>query len=121
MPIVIRNAGELMWRDSLTDQARHRPGGRAPSDRRVGLARRPGPQQDPRGAGHLRRHPRPLARRPPPRPEEPRAAHVPREEGRPRKAAAKKAAAKKTVAKKTVTKKSATKKHPALLASPLLP
>ena len=61
------------------DQARHRPGGRAAADRRLGLARRPGPQQDPRGAGPVRGHPRPLARRPPPRPQGPVAAE---EEGR---------------------------------------
>ena len=85
VPIVIRNAGELMWRDSLTVKPGTVQVTVLPPDRRLGLARRPGPQQDPRGPGDVRGHPRPLARRPPPRAQGPVATEEEgREEGAPR-------------------------------------
>ncbi len=87
-------------------QARHRPGRRPAAHRRLGLAGRPGPQQDPRGPGALRGHPRALAGRAPPGPQGASAAGE--EAGRREEGAGEEAVAKKTVTRKDSPRKRST-------------
>ena len=112
VPIVIRNAGELMWRDSLTIK----PG-------TVQVAVLPPIDVSAWPADQVRNKTREVQALfadtlahwpgdPRPAPKDPAPPRRPLQEGRPRQGrSAKKAAAKKTVAKKTVTKKTATKKR----------